>query len=591
MKNTLLASCFLLSGFGVFAQQNIDYSQGFAADWELESVNTSTATVGSLSGSPMVLPDGSAGYSLDIEVPEGNGGLQPNLNLSYSSNTGHSGLFGVGFNLSGSSVITRIARSEYHDGEYLPPQEDLNDRYALDGMRLYSTQGTNGISLTQYKTEVDNFSKIYCENYSNSNSPEKFIIESKTGTIAEYGTGGAKLVNPNGTVLGWFIHKVTDKFGNEMVYNYQEVNGETRLRNITYNNGLSDISFVYQNKVGKEVTYSFGKENKRNSLVEHINVSHNGALMHSYRFGYAKEYQANEGGHSYLIRIRKVGSDGKYYNPTVFQYDKLLPTTNYHTNAWFNSAIGNSSNNQIFHGDFNGDGLSDYIEVRIQDYTYNTGAIGADDWPFKVTRSFKTFINNGNGTFTHVSSSNLVPNSSPSSLLQSIKDAHVQIVDLNGDGKSEVLALYTDHIQGSNLASPNTDLTAEKGRYKHSGYKVFALNSSGVMTEQPKQVGKDFYFPETYPGHSGYVHISYKHPFVFSDFNNDGKLDYAVFHDNHDYELSSNHSPKMIIHLQGISDVVDIDMHQVRGHFGTGETLLKNLNERIGNVKGIHMIY
>ena len=159
IKNIILGILFSISflSFGQTQNSNITY-EWFPPDWELNTVNTSTATVGSLPSKPIVLPNGNAGYQLKIDNPGGDGGLQPNITVAYSSSGGSQGILGVGFNLQATSSITRVNKTEFHDSEKTPVQLTNNDRFSLDGMRLYPIQGANGMANTRYKTEVDNFS-------------------------------------------------------------------------------------------------------------------------------------------------------------------------------------------------------------------------------------------------------------------------------------------------------------------------------------------------------------------------------------------------------------------------------------------------
>ena len=60
--------------------------------------------VGSIPGQ-LSVEQGAAVYTIPIEVPPGVAGMQPDLAITYNSNAGN-GLLGVGFSLSGLSVIS-----------------------------------------------------------------------------------------------------------------------------------------------------------------------------------------------------------------------------------------------------------------------------------------------------------------------------------------------------------------------------------------------------------------------------------------------------------------------------------------------------
>ncbi len=64
--------------------------------------------VGATQGAFAVDEQGTATYSIPLQVPPGTAGMQPELSLSYSSRSGN-GLLGVGWSLGGLSTIHRCA--------------------------------------------------------------------------------------------------------------------------------------------------------------------------------------------------------------------------------------------------------------------------------------------------------------------------------------------------------------------------------------------------------------------------------------------------------------------------------------------------
>ena len=98
-------------------------------------------SVGNLKGEFGVSPLGGATYTVPIETPPGPGGSAPQIVLSYNSQGGN-GPVGVGFSLSGTSVITRSGRDIHHDGYSQGLKFDSSDAICLDGTRLVLTSGT-----------------------------------------------------------------------------------------------------------------------------------------------------------------------------------------------------------------------------------------------------------------------------------------------------------------------------------------------------------------------------------------------------------------------------------------------------------------
>jgi hypothetical protein len=108
-----------------------------------------------------VSPSGAFNFSIPIRVPPGTAGVQPALSLTYNSQSG-SGVAGVGWNLSGASVITRCPRTIAVDGVKGGVNIDSNDRLCLDGQRLLYQAGGSGYGTggAIYFTEIFNGSKI-----------------------------------------------------------------------------------------------------------------------------------------------------------------------------------------------------------------------------------------------------------------------------------------------------------------------------------------------------------------------------------------------------------------------------------------------
>ena len=127
---------------------------------EVEPPAEDEVVVGAIGGTVDISALGAAVYSIPIQVPEGIGGIQPDLSIVYNNQSGN-GLLGWGWNLVGLSAITSVGQTEYHDGMVKGVSLDYHDRFALDGQRLMvldnATYGSNG---AEYRTEVDGMSKI-----------------------------------------------------------------------------------------------------------------------------------------------------------------------------------------------------------------------------------------------------------------------------------------------------------------------------------------------------------------------------------------------------------------------------------------------
>lgn len=161
--------------------------------------------VGAIGGMVDVGGLGAATYTIPINVPQGIGGIQPNLSVVYNSQSGN-GLLGWGWNLAGASAITRTGADFYHDGfkkgvdfGYItgagsginpigPNTQRLFDRFSLDGQRLMLVEGLYyGQNNSQYKTEVDGMSKIVAYTETGIRGAAKFKVWTADGLVMEYG--------------------------------------------------------------------------------------------------------------------------------------------------------------------------------------------------------------------------------------------------------------------------------------------------------------------------------------------------------------------------------------------------------------------
>ncbi|HVO91123.1 MAG TPA: FG-GAP-like repeat-containing protein [Casimicrobiaceae bacterium] len=218
-----------------------------------------TPGIGTVAGSFSVGDNGAASYSIPIPVPPGTAGMQPNLALVYSSQSGN-GHLGVGWSLSGLSMIARCPKTELQDGtrQAINYNNADDDAFCLDGQRLVLVNGgtslvdtnystatfPNGISAIkyEYRTELDSFARIeaYQEaDQTNGNllvGPYRFRVWTKSGQVMDYGsrwwivTAGWTQSNGRNGVLQqrknvgktWVLDRVIDRSGNFMEIDYAD---------------------------------------------------------------------------------------------------------------------------------------------------------------------------------------------------------------------------------------------------------------------------------------------------------------------------------------------------------------------------------
>ena len=178
---------------------------------------------------PQANSQGTASLSYPITVPAGRGGLQPNLNISYSSEAGN-GLLGMGWDMQLHAITV--------DSKWGAPRYD-NDHetecYSYNGQELlpsprymsqWEARDSDGEKVFRPRTEGA-FDSIV--RYGDSPKNYWWVVTDKSGTKYYYGsysgyaaatTADALLKDKNGNIAHWPLCRVEDMDGNSMSYYY-----------------------------------------------------------------------------------------------------------------------------------------------------------------------------------------------------------------------------------------------------------------------------------------------------------------------------------------------------------------------------------
>ncbi len=193
---------------------------------------------------------GNANYRIPIEVYPGTAGLQPGLSLLYNSQ-GANGLLGAGWTMGGLFQISRCAKSIITDGV----NYDDEDRYCLNGQRLIVVNGgVYGVNGTEYRTEIDSYSKIISTNTRGS-GPAYFEVWTKDGLYKRYGYEGngatSKLIISGiQSVHTYALSLVEDQYRNSIYYTYHAIGEEFYIEKIQYGrpntNDQREVNFSYE---------------------------------------------------------------------------------------------------------------------------------------------------------------------------------------------------------------------------------------------------------------------------------------------------------------------------------------------------------
>jgi len=506
----------------------------------------STQAVMAINGTFDVSDMGMASYNLPIGVPSGLGGLQPSVSLNYSSQAGN-GIAGMGWSLAGASAITRVGQTIYHDNAASGMSLTATDNFSLDGQRLIFTDDGSGVNY--YATETESYKSV--ESHGTlGNGPEFFKVTDPNGWIYIYGANANERLETGGTAIAWFLSTVTDLNGNRMRYEYDNAStGEVVLKNIYYNYNSSQvnssartlISFYYDSRNDVNFSYLAGKKIQTDKLLTEIRVKE---LEDGFDFddvepvrSYKLEYQVDQ--YTHLVKIRELGNNGiKEVSPTTIAYNsssspQVTVQSLLNQDAgltWVpesdGSVFGAYSGLTYTPGDYNGDGLTDFM---VLPYQYNPN--------FNVWKLAKNIGN----AYTFVAQGNLPDMSGYAGYQKdNLRNRPIYLnynptlFDYNGDGKNDFI--YRTNYP---LEDPNNH---PEGTLDVNNYTLFMSDDTGLQQTQRKITAGTAASPGAlvipHPPIQATDGFNNTYPLA-GDYDGDGKTEILVLKESQKYSISA----------------------------------------------------
>ncbi|MCD7935624.1 MAG: FG-GAP-like repeat-containing protein [Tannerellaceae bacterium] len=245
--------------------------------------------------------NGAAIYTIPIEIYPGRHGFQPEISLTYNSQSGN-GVAGYGWHIGGLSAITPIHSTYYYDGEAAEAEKlGKGAAYSMDGMRLIRR------SAGMYETE---------QGFVKANMPEQdnkyfFTVAYPDQRTATYGEENA--TTPQ---LSYPLTMLSDKAGNFITFTYKKVENLYLVQEISYGHRttiIGKIKFTYNTRTDGITQYKAGNAFKTGHLLSKVEVYYDNNLLRTYTL----EHTLNE--YQFLSKVHcKAGT--RELNPLTFYY-------------------------------------------------------------------------------------------------------------------------------------------------------------------------------------------------------------------------------------------------------------------------------
>lgn len=433
-------------------------------------VQQPTIPVGELKGDFTVDAQGAATYSIPIEVPPGIRDVAPRLSLAYRSGGGN-GMLGVGWSLAGLPSITRCARTMATDGVRGSVNGDANDRFCLDGQRLIAISGAYGASGTEYRTELNTFTRV--RSYGTCGTgPCRFEVVDKTANIVSLGeTNVVATYNDNVTLRSWSLKQMQDPNGN--YYDVTHVLSGNQLfpssiqytkHNAAPSLKLRRVGFEYENRPDPEFAYIVGKKvttsQRLAAIKTYVTTAQGEELVRQYRMAYIPSGLTKR---SLLDTVTECDALGICLPATEFDYNSNGAGTQKFAMSEPNGAAPYDYQHRMRYdpgaflvmGDVSGDGRTDFLRFEKA------------GWDDDFYQNFQNYTSNGNGTFT----ANEYSGPDFTTMMNG-DNMEIYPIDYNGDGR-------TDFIR------------REKGDLDNDAVKTFGVYVSKATG------GFDVFFPGT----------------------------------------------------------------------------------------------
>ncbi len=358
---------------------------------------------------------GAAISDYPIVVPPGRNGMQPDLTLSYNSQSTEDGsVFGFGWSISIPYIerINKIGAKKFYS-----TTSPVFFNSSIDG-ELATTSATS-----TYIARVDNGS-FHAYTFSNN----QWSMTDKNGTQYKFGYATSTEQNDSTStnhVYKWMLEEIRDKNDNYIKYTYYKDGGQIYPASIYYTgtstvDGIFRVDFARESRVDTFPSYKAGFPVVSHYRINQIKTYVNSVQVRQYDLNYTT---GNNGVRSLLHSITETGYAAG--SPTALPattYTYQTTNTGFATSAFSlpsDPLIGFSLGDKMI--DVNGDGLVDYLSSwtgpNINGHTSNN----------------EVYLQQPDGTWV-LSTTYVIP----VTFYNGTSYSNVAIGDFNGDGKMDM---------------------------------------------------------------------------------------------------------------------------------------------------------
>ena len=445
-----------------------------------------------------ITPTGAKTYNIPISVYSGMKGLTPDLALTYNSQQGNS-VLGVGWSVSGISMIVRGGKTLYYDGKTEGVKLDNSDSFMLNGVRLIKISSANDHIL--YESEQGN---IKVKGFFSGTTMKYFEVFFPNGNRGVFGD-----MSNSQNLLAYPIFLLNDLHGNTINYEYSYNGNHYSISKISYNGNSVEFQYTYS-RTDPISSYTGGMIVAETRLLKEIISKHGANILGTYTLSYTVEKDK-----SLLTRV-DFSADGNFYNPISFRYGEgnvadvyTISTTQ--LSEWYESEGPNML--KVVRGRFDYFNHADGLIVLPNKNPY---------WKhyrhFFPRRSQKRFINQYRGDEKIFLYTGLKDNfTSPMPNLYT-EEGFVDIIcgDLEGN-QEEYIVKINDKVVNN-----NDQIT-------------FNVYRSNLYTGLTKICTRNYSFPTVYKDANEGKSIQPKFYYT-GDFNGDGKMEVLAVSVNHPFD-------------------------------------------------------